>query len=75
MRRTRSALEPRRRRRLDAPDTLEPSLGAYMDAARLASDEVDRVEKRMQSYIRPVQRRALALMNVREGSPHLRQGL
>ena len=36
--------------------TLEPSLVAYMDAARLASDEVDRVERRKQSYIRPVQR-------------------
>ena len=36
----------------------------------------------MQSYIRPVPRRAfrhhgtrVALMNIREGSPHLRQGL
>jgi len=37
-------------------DALEPSLVAYMDAARLASDEVDRVERRKQSYIRPVQR-------------------
>ena len=37
-------------------DALEPSLAAYMDAARLASDEVDRVERRKQSYIRPVQR-------------------
>ena len=37
-------------------DPLEPSLVAYMDAARLASDEVDRVERRKQSYIRPVQR-------------------
>jgi hypothetical protein len=35
------------------------SLVAYMDAARWASDEIDRVERRMQSYIRPVQRRAL----------------
>jgi hypothetical protein len=55
-----------------APDALEPSMGAYMDAARWASDELDRVERRMQSYIRPVQRRApVALMNFREGSPHL----
>ena len=69
-----AVLKLRRRWRRVAADPLEPSMGAYMDAARWASDELDRVERRMQSYIRPVQRRApVALMNFREGSPHLAQ--
>jgi hypothetical protein len=62
---------------LFAADTLEPSLGAYMDAARLTSDEVDRVE-RMDAVLYSTCaafERWLVLMNVREGRPHLGQGL